>query len=154
MAAGVVGWLALDVTRQRLVAVVGGGLAILSHLIRIAISVVLILRPSAAVDGPVVGTIVLMFLGMSTVGISTRLGKRLTGWQAWAPLLTVAACFITAAFYSIDKVVHFVALGLVWGSACAWMLVGYVILGQTRKRGQVASTASYASPTHEAVPRP
>jgi hypothetical protein len=152
MVGGVVGWLALDVARPRWVAVVGGGLAILGHLIRIGVSVVLILRPSAPVDAPIVGTILLMFLGMGMLGIGTLIGKRLTGWQAWAPLLTVAAGLITATFYSIDKVVHFVLLGLFWGPA--WMLVGYLVLDQTSKRGHLAHAASNRSPEHGAGARP
>lgn len=152
MVGGVVGWLALDVTRPRWVAVVGGGLAVLGHLIRIVVSVVLIARPSAAVDAPIVGAIVLMFLGMGMVGVGSLRGKRLTGWQVWAPLLTVAAGLIAAAFYSTDKVAHFVLLGLLWGPA--WMLVGYLVLSQTSKRGHLSDAVSYGSPEHGAGARP
>jgi hypothetical protein len=124
MAAGVVGWLALDLSRPRWIALVGGGLAILGYLIRFAISVVLILRPSAAVEAPIVGSILLIFLGLGMVGIGTLLARRLTGWRAWEPLLALAAGLVTAPVYSIDKHVHFVLLGLLWAppgcSSATW----------------------------------
>lgn len=152
MVGGVVGWLALDVARPRLVAVVGGGLAILGHLIRIIVSVVLVLYPSAVVDSTIVASILLMFLGMGMVGVGTLLGRRLTGWSAWAPLLTVAAGLITAAFYSVDKVVHFILLGLLWGPA--WLLVGSLVLSQASKHGDLAHAALSRDAEHRAGERP
>lgn len=125
MIAGVVGWLSLDVARPRRVAVIGGGLAILGYLLRIGVSVVLLLNPDAAVDAVIVVTILLMFAGMGVVAVGTLLGRQMSGWQAWVPLLTVAAGLIAATFYSIDKVIHFIVLGLLWG--LAWMLLGYLV---------------------------
>jgi hypothetical protein len=136
MAGGVVGWLALDVARPRWVAVFGGWLAVLGCLIRVVVSVVRIVNPSAAVDAAIVGTILLTFAGISMLGIGTLLGKRLTGWRAWALLFTVAAELVAASFYSIDRVVHFVLLGLLWGPT--WMLVGYLVRSQAGKQAQVA----------------
>jgi hypothetical protein len=54
-AAWLAGWLALDVTRSRRVALVRGGMAILGHLLRIALSVVLI-AGSAVADGAIAAT--------------------------------------------------------------------------------------------------
>jgi hypothetical protein len=54
------------------------------------------------------------------------------------PLVTVAVGLVTAVVYSIDKVAHFVLLGLVWGPA--WLLVGYVARSQTSQRsGEVGA---------------
>ena len=140
MIGGAVGLLALDVARPRAMAVVGGALAILGHFIRIVVSVLLILRPAAGVDAPIVVTIVLMFLGMGLLGIATLRGKQLTGWQAWAPLLTVVAGFIAASTYSSDKHIHFILIGLFWG--LPWLLVGSIVFRQANKRGEVAPAPS------------
>lgn len=136
MAAGAAGWLALDLTPSRRLAATGGWMAVTGHLLRIAVSILIISGSTAALDGPIVGTIFLMFVGMAILGVTTlrggkQRGGRLGGWQAWTPLLTVAAGIVTATFYSIDKVVHFTLLGLLWGPA--WLLLGYVILKQTSK---------------------
>jgi hypothetical protein len=101
--------------------------------------VLLILSPSAAVDSTIVATIALMFLGMGMLGVGTLVGKRLPGWRAWAPLLTVAAGVIAGAFYSLDKVVHFALLGLLWGPA--WMLIAYLILTHTRQEARAEAHA-------------
>jgi hypothetical protein len=149
MIGGVVGWLAVDVARPRLAARIGGGLAIAGHLSRIAVSLAAMTSASAAVDLPIVASIVLMFLGMGTLGVATLRGKRLSGWARWVPLLTVAAGLVTASFYSIDRVVHFVLLGLFWGPA--WLLIGYVLMKQTRKPGQITSQGRRT--THPEGPR-
>ena len=135
MIAGVVGWLSLDVARPRRVAVIGGGLAILGYLLRIGVSVVRLLNPDAAVDAVIVGTILLMFAGMGVVAVGTLLGRQLSGWQAWVPLLTVAAGLMTATFYSIDKVIHFILLGLFWG--LAWMLLGYLVWNRAAESAKI-----------------
>jgi hypothetical protein len=152
MVGGVVGWLALDVARPRLAVFIGGGLAIAGHLTRIAASLVAMASASAAVDAPIVASIVLMFLGMGTVGVGTLRGKRLSGWARWVPLLTVAVGLVTASFYSIDRVVHFILLGLFLGPA--WLLVGYVLINQTRKPGQITQPKPYASAEQAAGARP
>jgi hypothetical protein len=130
MVAGAVGWLALDVARPRPLAMAGAALAVLGHVIRIGMSVVLVARPDAAVDGAIAATIPLMFLGMALLGIGTIRGRQLSGWRAWAPLLTVAAGMFAAPWYSIDKAVHFALLGLLWGPA--WLLVGYLVASTAR----------------------
>jgi hypothetical protein len=80
----------------------------------------------------------LVFLGMGILSVDTLRGKRLAGWQASMPLVTVAVGLVTAVVYSIDKVAHFVLLGLVWGPA--WLLVGYVARSQTSQRsGEVGA---------------
>jgi hypothetical protein len=124
MVAGIVSWLALDVAQPRSAALLGGGLAILGHVIRIAVSGWLTASPKASVDMVVVGTIVLMFGGMGILGICTLRARRLVGWSRWAPLLVLAAGLVAAPFYSIDKLVHFILLGLLWGPA--WLFLSYV----------------------------
>ena len=71
----------------------------------------------------VVGTIVLMFGGMGILGICTLRARRLVGWSRWAPLV-LAAGLVAAPFCSIDKLVHFILLGLLWGPA--WLFLSYV----------------------------
>jgi hypothetical protein len=44
-------------------------------------------------------------------------GMSRTGRAAWAPLLVLAGGLVAVPFYSFDKVVHFILLGLLWGSA-------------------------------------
>ncbi|HEY2795138.1 MAG TPA: hypothetical protein VGJ28_22445 [Micromonosporaceae bacterium] len=121
MIANIAAWLSLGVARPRWLAAFGGGLAILGHLVRIVVSGVIIARPHATVDTAVVSTIGGMFIGIALLGIATLRGKRMTGWSAWAPLLVLAGGLVAAPFYSFDKVVHFILLGLLWGSAWLFM---------------------------------
>jgi hypothetical protein len=79
MVGGVAGWLALDVTRSRRVALVGGGMTILGHLLRIALSVVPI-AGSAVADGAIAATMLLVFLGIGILSVDTLRGNRLAGW--------------------------------------------------------------------------
>lgn len=148
MIGGIVGLLALDVARPRALGVGGGALAILGHVIRIALSVSLMLRPvspgeDAKVDAAIPASITLMFLGIGLLGIATLRGKRLTGWQAWAPLLVLAAGIITGATFSIDKFVHFILLGLF--SALPWLLVGSIVFRQASTRDEVAPASASGS---------
>jgi hypothetical protein len=76
-------------------------------------------------------SIVLVLLGMGLLGITTLLGKRLSGWQAWIPLLAAGFTVIPVSVYSIDQFLHFILLG-VWG--IPWMLVGYVVFTQAASR--------------------
>lgn len=133
MLAGVVGWFALDAARPRSVAAIGAGLAVLGLLIRIVLVLPELLDPHTSVpDGPIVASILMTFSGLAVLWICTLGGRRLTGWQAWAPALVVALGLVTASLYSVDRVVHFVVLGLVWGPA--WMLLSYVVYRQTTGR--------------------
>lgn len=142
MIGGVVGLLALDVARPQAMAKAGGVIAVLGHAARAAISLI---PTFPGIDAAVVATIVPMFLGMGLLGIATLRGKRLTGWQAWAPLLTLAAGFITASVYSVDKHIHFILLGLFWG--LTWLLVGSIVFRQANKRGEVAPAQSSGATT-------
>ena len=134
MIGAVLGLLALDVARPRWLAGFGGALAILGQLIRIVVSALIVLRPSWDPTAPILMSILLMLLGMGLLGIATLLGKHLTGWQAWTPLLVPAFGLITAAFYSINQFIHFILLGL-WG--LPWMLVGYVVFTYVPKLEKV-----------------
>jgi hypothetical protein len=125
MIGGVLGLLALDVARPRAVAQLGGVLAILGNLIRLAVAALLIVRPSGDYVGPILISIILVIIGMATVGITTLLGHRWRGWRAWTPLLAAGFTLIPASTYSISLYAHYVLLGL-WG--IAWMLVGYAVL--------------------------
>jgi hypothetical protein len=126
MIANVLAWLAIGVARPRRLAVAGGALAIAGFAARFVISVVIVADPridtgttGVAVAIPV--TIVLMFSGLALLGIATRRAHRLDGTAAWAPLLVLAAGLVAAPFYSFDRRVHFILLGLLWGSAWLYM---------------------------------
>lgn len=134
MIGGAFGLLALDVARPRWIAVIGATLSILGNLIRIVVSALLILLPSQTAYVPLILlSIFLIVLGMGALGITTLLGKQLTGWQAWTPLLAGGCTLIPAAIYSINQFFHFLLLGL-WG--LPWMLVGYVVFTHSAKREQ------------------
>jgi hypothetical protein len=135
MIAGSLGLLALDVGRPRWLAVVGATLSILGNLIRIVASALLIIAPSGA-DAYVpfiLISIALLVLGMGALGAATLLGKQLTNWQAWTPLLAGGCALIIAPTYSINLFLHFILLGL-WG--VPWMLLGYVVYMHAAKQGQ------------------
>jgi hypothetical protein len=131
MIANVLTWLAIGVARPRRLAVTGGALAIAGFAARFVISVVIVADPrintgTASVAAAIPVTIVLMFSGLALLGIATRRARRLDGTAAWAPLLVLAAGLAAAPFYSFDRLVHFILLGLLWGSAWLYMaLTGY-----------------------------
>ena len=82
-------------------------------------------RPDAAVDPPIVMTIMLLFIGLALLGMAT---VRATPDRSGGMGATVrpGGGLIAAPFYTFDKVVHFILLGLLWGSAWMYMaLVGY-----------------------------
>ena len=149
MIANVLTWLAIGVARPRRLAVTGGVLAIAGFAARFVISVVIVADPridtgtaSVAVAIPV--TIVLMFSGLALLGIATRRAHRLDGTAAWAPLLVLAGGLVAAPFYSFDRRVHFILLGLLWGSAWLHMaLIGY-------QHGTVDAVAGAAEPSEVA----
>lgn len=142
MIANLVTWLLIGVARHWL-ALVGGGLAILGYLVRIAISVLIEARPDASVDGPIVISILLMFAGLAGLGVATLRTGRLSGWSARAPLVVLAGGLIAAPFYSFDKVVHFILLGLLWGAA--WLFMAWVGRGQLTGRTGAETVAPLAS---------
>jgi hypothetical protein len=134
MVAGILAWLAIDVARPRWLALIGGGMAILGHLIRFAVTMWITIQPGANPDNitaTILASIPLMFGGMALLTIGTVVGRRLSGLDRWAPGLVLATGIITAAFYSIEKVVHFALLGLLWGAA--WLLLAYVAHRQATK---------------------
>jgi hypothetical protein len=124
MVAGIVAWLAIDVARPRWLALIGGGVAILGHLLRLAVSIWTTVQPNANLDivsTMIVASIALMFGGMALLTIGTAVGRRLSGLGRWAPGLVLATGMITAAFYSTEKVAHFALLGLLWARpGCCW----------------------------------
>ena len=127
MLAGIAAWLAIDVARPRWLALIGAGVAILGHLMRVAVSIWTSIQPGANPDNvtaTILASIALMFGGMALLAIGTVVGRRLSGLGRWAPGLVLATGLITAAFYSIERMVHFVLLGLLWGAA--WLLLAYV----------------------------
>jgi hypothetical protein len=134
MMAGIAAWLAIDVARPRWLALIGGGMAILGHLTRVVVAIWATMRPDANPDSvttTILASIALMFGGMALLTIGTEMGRRLSGPGRWAPGLVLATGIIAAAFYSTDKVVHFVLLGLLWGAA--WLLLAYVAHRQATK---------------------
>jgi len=142
MIANLVAWLSLKVARPRL-ALAGGGLAVLGHLVRIAVSVVIVARPDSGVDLPIVVSIVLMFAGLAMLGVATLRAGRLSGWPSRAPLIVLAGGLIAAPFYTIDKVVHFILLGLLWGPA--WLCMAWAGYRQTTRRTTAEPAAPLAS---------
>ena len=127
MLAGIAAWLAIDVARPRWLALIGGGVAILGHLMRVAVSIWTSIQPGAnpdSVTATILASIALMFGGMALLALATVVGRRLSGLGRWAPGLVLATGLIAAAFYSIERMVHFVLLGLLWGAA--WLLLAYV----------------------------
>ena len=105
MIASIVVWLANRVATPTL-GLIGGGLAILGHVVRVGIFAVIEVHPNAAVDLAIVTTIMLMFIGLALLGIATVRAHVLTGPSAWAPLIVLSGGLIAAPFYSFDKVVH------------------------------------------------
>lgn len=145
MIAGILAWLAIDVARPRWLALIGGGMAILGHLIRVAVSIWTSIELGANIDSvtaAILASIALMFGGMALLAIGTVVGRRLSGLGRWAPGLVFGTGIITAAFYSIEKVVHFVLLGLLWGAA--WMLLAYMAHRQATK--PITSASQLAPP--------
>lgn len=140
MVGGTVGLLALDVARPRWLAVTGALLAIVGDLLRIVASGLIFLGQDEAMYLPfILGGILLLLLGMGSLGVAVVLGKQLTGWRAWTPLLVPIFGFITAASYSVDLYTHFILLGL-WG--LSWLLVSYVVFERARDDRQWALAAS------------
>ena len=134
MIGGALGLLFLDVGRPRWLAVIGAVISVLGNFIRIVASALIIAGAGADVYTPVLlSSIPLMMLGMGALGGATLLGKQLTGWQAWTPLLAVGFAILTGATYSVNLYLHGILLGL-WG--VPWMLVGYVVYTHAVSRHQ------------------
>jgi len=81
--------LALRVARPRRIAVIGATLIVVGSLNRIAVAALIIMFPSQKqlILIVILIGIFLLLLGIRALGITTLLGKQLTGWQAWTPLL-------------------------------------------------------------------
>lgn len=126
MIGGVLGLLSLDVARPRWLARLGAGISVLGSLIRIVVSVLLIAAPAGA-DAYVpflLLSILLIVLGLVTLGIATLLGRQLRGWRAWLPIAIAACVFVIMPTYDSNRYLHFILLGL-WG--IPWGLLGYVV---------------------------
>ncbi len=124
MTGGAIGLLTLDIARPRWIAVIGAVLTVLGNLIRIMVSALLIVLPSPTYVPLILISILLVVLGMGALGLTTLLGKQITGWQAWTPLFAGGFTLVPAAVYSIDPYIHYILLGL-WG--ITWLLVGYTV---------------------------
>ncbi len=133
MVASIIGWLAIGPSTSRRSLYVGGAVAVIGHLLRAGISAWRIVDPAADVDPFIVSSIVLMFGGMIIVGVASLRGRRLEPIAAWAPLATVVAGIVTASFYSTDKMVHFVLLGLLWGGT--WLALPIIVLRRHNSPG-------------------
>jgi len=134
---------------------IGGGVAIVGHLVRLAVSIWIGVQPNANLDSVntmIVASIVMMFGGMALLAIGTAVGRRLPGLGRWAPGLVLATGLMTAAFYSLDKVTHFVLLGLLWGAA--WMLLAYVAHRQATEPDHLARQVAAPWSQSEAIRRP
>jgi hypothetical protein len=133
MIGGVLGLLILGVARPRWIALVGATLTILGCLIRLGVIPFNILSPSDAYVPFILISASLIILGMGILGIATLLGKQLSGWQAWTPLLAGVFPLIPLAVYDISQFIHFILLGL-WG--LPWLLVGYVVFTYAARQQQ------------------
>lgn len=145
MICAVVGLLALDVARPRWPAKLGATLAIVGLLIRIGAATWDFLSPTTATIPFILLSIVLFLVGMGILGVTTLLGKELSGWQAWTPLSAGAFALIPTAIYSLNQFIHYILLGL-WG--LPWLLVGYVIFTQAAKQGQARHAVASGATAH------
>jgi hypothetical protein len=68
---------------------------------------------------------------------------RLSGWPSRAPLLVLAGGLVAAPFYTIDKVVHFILLGLLWRPARLHM--AWTAVRQLNRRTAAEPAAPHAS---------
>ena len=139
MLGGVVGLLALDMARPRGLARIGAILAIVGLLIRFGAATWDFVSPTTATISFILLSIFLFLVGMGILGVTTLLGKQLSGWQAWTPLFAGAFALIPTAIYSLNQYLHFILLGL-WG--LPWLLVGYVVFTQAAKQGQARRIAA------------
>jgi hypothetical protein len=128
MIGGVVGLLALDAGRPRRLALVGGGIAILGNIVRIGAAALDVGNPSRSSDAVIIASVPLMFVGMAVLSATILRGGRLVGWQKWIPALVTAIALVAAGFYSVDKVIHFILLGLLWGAG--WLAIGALVVRQ------------------------
>lgn len=138
MVSGIAALLALDVARSRRTAVLGAAIAAAGHILRASIS---LLQVTGAVDeggggGLIVASIPLMFVGMAILGVSVLRGAGTRTWQAWTPLATVAGGLVTAAVYDVDRTLHFILLGLLWGAT--WMALGLAVRAWPLERAPAA----------------
>jgi hypothetical protein len=133
MIGGALGLLILGVARPRWIALLGAALTILGCFIRLGVIPFNILSPSDAYVPFILISALLIILGMGILGIATLLGKQLSSWQVWTPLLAGVFPLIPLAVYEISQSIHFLLLGL-WG--LPWMLVGYVVIIHTAKQKQ------------------
>lgn len=139
MIGGALGLFALDVGRPRWLAAIGVAISVLGNLVRIVASALTIAGFSVDVSTPVLlSSIPLMMLGMGALGIATLLGKQLTGWRAWTPLLAVGFSILTASTYSINLYLHGFLLGM-WG--IPWLLLGYVIFSASKQESTMLGKA-------------
>lgn len=140
MVSGIAALLALDVARSRRTAVLGAAIAAAGHILRASISLLQVtgvVDEGGAADGLIVASIPLMFVGMAILGVSVLRGAGTRTWQAWTPLATVAGGLVTAAVYDVDRTLHFVLLGLLWGAT--WMALGLSVRAWPPERAPAAS---------------
>lgn len=136
MVAGIAALVALDVARSRRTAVLGAAIAAAGHILRASISLLQVtgVVDEGAADGLIVATIPLMFVGMAILGVSVLRGAGTPTWQAWTPLATVAGGLVPAAVYDVDRTLHFILLGLLWGAT--WMALGFAVRTWPLERAQ------------------
>ena len=147
MIANIAVWLSIKVATPRL-ALIGGGLAIVGLLIRVAVSLVTEAQPDASTDTPIVITIMLVFTGLALLGAATLRARRLRGRPARAPLFVLAGGLVAVPFYSFDKVVHFILLGLLWGGTWLYMaLVGHQHLNAAAVQAIGIAALAHRAPT-------
>jgi hypothetical protein len=94
---------------------VGGAIAIAGLAVRVVDVVWFVVRPEAASDVLVVISILLTFTGLAVLGVASLRGAPRP--RRWAPLLVLGVGLVVSSLYGPLPVLHFVALGVVWGAS-------------------------------------
>lgn len=123
MLAGYVGWAAV-VARGRTVAA-GVAIAGTGFVLRITAAIITIVSPLAVVLPFVLGSIVLTLAGVAIVAVGTLRVRGARSWEAWVPAVAALAELGLASMYTIDTPLHFVLLGLLWGTVS--LVVGLIV---------------------------
>ena len=117
--AGLAGW-AVAVAPGRTVTV-GAAVAGLGFAVRIVAAMVTIADPETEPLPLVLASIALSLAGVLTVAVGTLRAGPVRSMVAWLPMIAFAVELGLAAMYSAATVLHFVLLGLLWGTVAMAM---------------------------------
>jgi len=139
MLAGYIGW-AVVVARGRMVAV-GVAIAGTGFVIRIAGALITIASPEAIAFPLVLGSIVLTLVGVAVVAVGTLRVRGARSWEAWVPAVAALVELGLVSIYSLDTLLHFVLLGLLWGAVS--LVIGLIVAS----RALTASDPGHRAPS-------